>query len=184
MRGYLAGSGWAEYKDQGTLAGARLPAGMIESQKLPEPAFTPAIKNDVGHDRNVSIPQLEALVGKELSRRLEAASRAIFTYASDLANARGLIVADTKMEFGLVNGKLTLIDELLTPDSSRFWDAASYRPGGAQASFDKQPVRDYLDVTGWNRAAPAPVLPHDIARATTERYLSAYQRITGHELDV
>jgi phosphoribosylaminoimidazole-succinocarboxamide synthase len=184
MRGYLAGSGWSEYKNYGTLAEVRLPAGLIESQKLPEPAFTPAIKNDAGHDQNISVDRLRDLIGADLAWQVEEASRAVFTHASAVAAKRGILVADTKFEFGLIDGRLLLIDELLTPDSSRFWDAGTYRPGGAQPSFDKQPVRDYLDASGWNRQAPAPALPQDIARATTERYLSAYRRVTGQELNV
>ncbi len=182
MRGYLAGSGWAEYRAHGTLAGLPLPAGLRESEALPEPAFTPAIKNDRGHDENISVARLVSLLGREMARQLEEASRALYTFAHRFALERGMIVADTKFEFGLVDGRLTLIDEILTPDSSRFWDADAYEPGRAQASFDKQPVRDYLSSLGWRGTLPAPSLPPEVVAATVERYRAAYQRLNGEPL--
>lgn len=183
MRGYLAGSGWAEYQRHGTLAGLPLPPGLRESEALPAPAFTPAIKNDTGHDENISIDRLAGIAGRETAGSLEAASRTLYTFASRHALDRGMIVADTKFEFGLVDGSLMLIDEALTPDSSRFWDAAAYRPGAPQQSFDKQPVRDYLAALGWRGEAPAPTLPGETIAATSERYLTAFRRLTGQDLD-
>ncbi|MDQ2830688.1 MAG: phosphoribosylaminoimidazolesuccinocarboxamide synthase [Chloroflexota bacterium] len=183
VRGYLAGSGWAEYKSSGTLAGEPLPLGLVESDALPRPAFTPAIKNDAGHDENVSRARLAELVGRERAGELERASLALYAFAADKARERGVIVADTKFEFGLVGGRLTLIDEALTPDSSRFWPAASYRPGGPQESFDKQPVRDYLAGLDWDRRPPGPALPDAVVAGTTARYLEAYRLLTGRDLD-
>jgi phosphoribosylaminoimidazole-succinocarboxamide synthase len=183
VRGYLAGSGWAEYRDAGTLAGEPLPAGLREADALPRLAFTPAIKNERGHDENISVARLASLVGVDVARRLQAASCALYTFALQHALPRGMIIADTKFEFGLCDGELTLIDEALTPDSSRFWDAATYQPGGPQASFDKQPVRDYLAALGWRGEDPPPMLPPEVVAATTARYHAAFTRLTGHDLD-
>jgi phosphoribosylaminoimidazole-succinocarboxamide synthase len=182
MRGYLAGSGWAEYRDRGTLAGVPLPSGLIECDELPMPAFTPAMKNDSGHDENISVRQLADLLGTKMAVRLEAVSRAVYERGRQYARQRGIIVADTKFEFGLVDGQLTLIDELLTPDSSRFWPVDQYQPGHAQVSFDKQPIRDYLDASGWNRLPPAPPLPDEAIAATVARYEAAYSLLTGRVL--
>lgn len=183
VRGYLAGSGWLEYQASGTLAGLPLPPGLREGDALPEPAYTPAIKNDRGHDENISVERLATLVGADLARQMETASRALYTNAVRYALTRGMIIADSKFEFGLRDGRLILIDEILTPDSSRFWDAARYQPGSAQVSFDKQPVRDYLTKLGWHGEAPAPNLPAEVIAATTARYHSAYSLITGQPLD-
>lgn len=181
-RGYLAGSGWAEYAAAGTLSGEPLPPGLLESARLPAPVFTPAIKNDAGHDENISRTRLAALLGAETARELERLSLLLYAFAAEQARERGIIIADTKFEFGLIEGRLTLIDEALTPDSSRFWPADSYRPGGPQPGFDKQPVRDYLAASGWDKAPPGPALPEEIVAATTQRYLDAYRLLTGHEL--
>ena len=183
VRGYLAGSGWSEYAEFGTLAGELLPAGVAESGPLPAPAFTPAIKNDHGHDENISRRALADLVGPDRAAELETLSVALYTLAAAEARARGVIIADTKFEFGLVDGRLTLIDEILTPDSSRFWPADTYRPGGPQPSLDKQPVRDYLRRSGWDRQPPGPVLPAFVVEDTTRRYLDAVRLLTGHDLD-
>ena len=183
VRGYLSGSGWAEYAAQGTLAGISLPAGLRESDALATPAFTPAIKNDRGHDQNVTVEYLTQLLGMDLTRRMERASHALYAYAHAHALARGMIIADTKFEFGLVDGELTLIDEALTPDSSRFWNAETYSPGGPQISFDKQPVRDFLSRLGWRGEVPAPALPDEVIAATTNRYRRAYELLTGRSLD-
>ncbi|MDB5076941.1 MAG: phosphoribosylaminoimidazole-succinocarboxamide synthase [Chloroflexi bacterium] len=183
VRGYLAGSGWVEYCEHGTLAGVPLPKGLRECDALPEPAFTPAIKNDEGHDENISVAHLIELVGADVATELEVTSRAIYDRARTYALQRGIIVADTKFEFGLVQGKLILIDELLTPDSSRFWPVEQYKPGGAQPSFDKQPVRDFLVASGWNRMPPAPALPDEVTAATEARYTAAYSLLTGRQID-
>jgi phosphoribosylaminoimidazole-succinocarboxamide synthase len=183
MRGYLAGSGWAEYSQAGTLAGMALPAGLRECDELPESAFTPAIKNDSGHDENISVETLNSLHGSERADQLERASRALYDFARRYAWQRGIIVADTKFEFGLVDGDLILIDELLTPDSSRFWPVDRYEPGKPQPSFDKQPVRDYLAASGWSRQPPPPALPDNIVRETEARYMTAYSLLTGRQLD-
>jgi len=183
VRGYLAGSGWAEYAAAGTLAGEPLPPGLVESAPLPRPAFTPAIKNDAGHDENIGRARLVEFVGPERAAALEWASLALYAFAAGRARERGVIVADTKFEFGLIDGRLALIDEALTPDSSRFWPVASYRPGGPQESFDKQPVRDYLPGAGWDRRPPGPALPGFVVAGTTARYLAAYRLLTGRALD-
>lgn len=183
VRGYLAGSGWAEYRAHGTLAGLPLPPGLCEGDALPAPVFTPAIKNDRGHDENISVERLAATIGADLAARLETASRDLYTHARRYAQTRGMIIADSKFEFGLADGSLMLIDEVLTPDSSRFWSAANYRPGAPQESFDKQPIRDYLAGLGWHGESPAPVLPTEVIAATVERYHAAYRLLTGHELD-
>jgi phosphoribosylaminoimidazole-succinocarboxamide synthase len=184
VRGYLAGSGWEEYRAHGTLAGRPLPAGLQEAGALPEPAFTPAVKNEQGHDQNISVARLITLIGPDLARRLERVSRALYTFAHQHALLRGMIIADTKFEFGLCEGDLMLIDEALTPDSSRFWDAGAYAPGGPQASFDKQPVRDYLSGVGWRGDGPPPAVPVEVVEATAVRYRTAFERLTGQPFDV
>ena len=178
VRGYLAGSAWAEYRASGTVAGERLPAGLRLADRLPAPLFTPAAKNDAGHDVNVSRDDLTEMIGEGLARRLEEASRDIYSVASDFARERGLILADTKFEFGWIDGELSLIDELLTPDSSRYWDAATYQPGSDPPSFDKQFVRNWLAASGWNMEPPGPELPPDVVAGTVDRYRAAYRRLT------
>ncbi len=181
-RGYLAGSGWAEYRKAGTVAGERLPPGLQESARLDDPIFTPATKAITGHDENISRAQLAAIVGRELAKQLEDVTIALYRHAHAYALGQGLILADTKFEFGLIDGQLTLIDEALTPDSSRYWDAATYRPGSAPPSYDKQFVRDYLDAQGWDHEPPAPALPDDVLRGTSERYRECYRKLTGKDL--
>ena len=181
-RGYLAGSGWAEYRKTGSIAGYDLPSGLAESEQLPRPLFTPAIKNDTGHDENITPAQLVEIVGADLARELERKTLMLYAEASAYAAARGIILADTKFEFGFIEGALALIDELLTPDSSRFWDVETYEPGRPQASMDKQPLRDWLEASGWNKQPPAPPLPPDVVAATQARYLRAYERLTGTPL--
>lgn len=190
-RGYISGSAWSEYKKDGTVAGERLPRGLEESARLEEPIFTPATKAVTGHDENISRAQLAALVGRDLAKRLEEITLALYRFAHAYALGRGIILADTKFEFGFAGagagapgteGTLTLIDEALTPDSSRYWDAALYRPGGSPPSFDKQFVRDHLLAAGWDREPPGPALPEDVVRGTSERYREAYRKITGREL--
>lgn len=182
VRGYLAGSGWKEYQKSGTLAGLPLPAGLVESDRLPEPQFTPSTKNDTGHDENISIEQMKELVGEEVTRDLERLSLALYSAAAATALERGVILADTKLEFGFIDGRLHLIDECFTPDSSRYWDAETYRPGTSQPSMDKQFLRDWLETLDWNKQPPAPELPADVIAGTRDRYLLAYRRITGQEL--
>jgi len=182
VRGYLSGSAWAEYRQYGTVFGARLPVGMKESQALPRPLFTPTTKADTGHDEPLAAGGLAKLLGAAVAAEVEAKSLAIYASAREYAQARGIIIADTKMEFGLDDGKVILIDELLTPDSSRFWDAHQYRVGQSQPSYDKQPVRDWLEATGWNKTPPAPMLPEDVIEATARRYREAYERLTGRKL--
>jgi phosphoribosylaminoimidazole-succinocarboxamide synthase len=182
VRGYLSGSAWTEYKEAGTISGVSAPKGLQESQELPEPLFTPTTKAEAGHDEPLSKKELENLVGKTTARDLEEKSLAIYRYARDYAQGQGIIIADTKFEFGFVDSKLILIDEVLTPDSSRFWDAAQYTVGHSQPSFDKQPVRDWLVASGWNKEPPAPMLPPEVIKATTSRYVEAYQRLTGRTL--
>ena len=182
VRGYITGSAWSEYRRQGTVSGQQMPAGLVEGQQFPEPLFTPTTKADEGHDENMSPEEVVALVGPDMARKLEDTSKAVYQFAQAYARERGIILADTKMEFGTLDGELILIDELLTPDSSRFWDAEGYAPGQSQPNFDKQFVRDWLDEQGWNHEPPAPELPPDIVRRTTERYKAAYRRITGVEL--
>ena len=177
VRGYLAGSGWAEYRTSGTCIGHQLPPGLVESSRLPEPIFTPATKAATGHDVNISTAEMADLVGKELTTELEEASLRLYTAAAAHCQERGIILADTKFEFGLLDGDIILIDEALTPDSSRFWPAEGFAPGGPQPSFDKQYVRDYLDSTGWNHEPPPPPLPPEVVTRTTEKYREAYQRI-------
>ncbi len=189
VRGYLAGSGWAEYREHGTLAGEGLPAGLLESARLDPPLFTPATKAETGHDENISVTQLRSALGPELAERLRTASLALYSAARDRAAARGIVIADTKFEFGHgAGGELLLIDELLTPDSSRFWPADRYQPGRSQPSFDKQPLRDYLSdlkrAGRWNGNAPGPHLPPEVVEATSLRYQDAFLRITGEPLQV
>ena len=182
-RGYISGSAWAEYRRDGTVANERLPAGLRESERLGDPIFTPATKALTGHDENISRAQLAAMVGKDLATRLEDATVALYRYAHAYALGKGLILADTKFEFGFdERGALTLIDEALTPDSSRYWDAAQWRPGATPPSYDKQFVRDFLTAAGWNREPPAPVLPDDVVQGTAERYRDCYEKLTGREL--
>ena len=182
VRGYLAGSGWKEYRDQQTICGIKLPPGLKESSELPAPIFTPATKAESGHDENIPFAQAAGMVGAEIAEQARAASLKMYRFARDYARRRGIIIADTKFEFGLLDGKLILIDELLTPDSSRFWPADQYQPGHGQASFDKQFVRDYLETLDWNKTPPAPLLPPDIVAKTQAKYLEAYERLTGQKL--
>lgn len=181
-RGYLAGSAWAEYQRDGTACGIKLPGGLVESAKLPEPIFTPASKSDDGHDENISFETMVGVVGQDLADQLRDATLKVYSAAEAYARTRGIIIADTKLEFGFVDGTLTIIDEILTPDSSRFWDAALYKPGASQPSFDKQFVRDWLTSSGWDREPPAPPLPDEVAEATAAKYREAYERITGEQL--
>jgi phosphoribosylaminoimidazole-succinocarboxamide synthase len=183
VRGYLAGSAWAEYRKQGTMAGEPLPAGLRESERLPEPLFTPATKEDSGHDENVTFDRMRSDVGDDLAGRLRDASLRLYAEATAHAERQGLILADTKFEFGLVDGRLILIDEALTPDSSRYWDAATWEVGRTPESFDKQFVRDWLaKESGWDRESPPPALPDDVVEQTRQRYLTAYERLTGRSL--
>jgi phosphoribosylaminoimidazole-succinocarboxamide synthase len=181
-RGYLSGSGWVEYQQTGSICGIPLPKGLRESDKLPEPIFTPSTKAASGHDLNIGFAEVADLVGPETAKQVRDATLAIYRFAAEYALERGIIIADTKMELGWHDGKLILIDELLTPDSSRFWDAATYEPGKSQPSFDKQPVRDWLIASGWNREPPPPDLPDQVVADTSERYREAFRRLTGHEL--
>jgi phosphoribosylaminoimidazole-succinocarboxamide synthase len=183
VRGYLAGSAWAEYQKQGTVCGEQLPLGMVESEQFPEPIFTPSTKADEGHDENISIDRMRQLVGGKLTDQLMEASLKLYTFANAYARERGIILADTKFEFGLIDGQLAVIDEMCTPDSSRFWDARAYKPGTSQESFDKQPVRDWLSASGWDKQPPAPPLPGNVIEETAQRYREAYERITGMEFD-
>ncbi len=182
VRGYISGSAWAEYRKNGSICGLELPGGLEESEQLPEPIFTPTTKAETGHDEPITMEQMENLVGGDLTREIVSRSMAVYDYAARYARSRGIIIADTKMEFGMVNGELILIDELLTPDSSRFWDAEIYTPGRPQPSLDKQPLRDWLDQSGWNKEPPAPELPPEVVEGTAERYRDAYRRLTGKEL--
>ncbi|HUO29425.1 MAG TPA: phosphoribosylaminoimidazolesuccinocarboxamide synthase [Bryobacteraceae bacterium] len=181
-RGYLAGSGWKEYKSHGTVCGIPLPAGLRESDRLPAPLFTPSTKAQTGHDENISFEKMCALVGADLGARLRDLTLAIYSRAASYAETKGVIIADTKFEFGFVDGALVLGDEVLTPDSSRFWPAESYRPGGAQFSYDKQYVRDYLESIHWDKQPPAPSLPDEVAAKTSEKYRLAYRVLTGKDL--
>jgi phosphoribosylaminoimidazole-succinocarboxamide synthase len=183
VRGYISGSGWKDYQKSGAICGIPLPAGLHESDKLPQPIFTPSTKATTGHDENISFEETVSRVGKPLAERLRDTTLEIYKRAAEHAAARGIIIADTKFEFGLIGNELIWIDEALTPDSSRFWPASQYVPGKAQPSFDKQYVRDYLERIGWNKQPPAPALPPDVVEGTREKYREAYQRITGHALD-
>jgi phosphoribosylaminoimidazole-succinocarboxamide synthase len=182
-RGYISGSGWKDYLATGKICGIPLPAGLRESGRLPEPIFTPATKAISGHDENISFEETAARIGRPLAERLRSVTLEIYRKASEYAAARGIIIADTKLEFGQVGEELIWIDEALTPDSSRFWPASSYEPGKAQPSFDKQYVRDYLERIGWAKHPPAPALPPDVVSSTRAKYREAYERLTGHALD-
>jgi phosphoribosylaminoimidazole-succinocarboxamide synthase len=187
IRGYISGSAWKEYAASGTLAGEKLAAGMLESQKFAEPVFSPATKAETGHDENITIARMREIIGEEDAFTLESMTRAVYTQGEEIAREAGIIIGDTKFEFGKeADGRIILIDEVMTPDSSRFWAADVYRPGQPQPSFDKQPLRDYLDIERragrWNGEAPPPPLPPEVIDATSKRYLEAYRRLTGTEL--
>lgn len=179
VRGYLSGSGWKEYKASQTVCGIRLPAGLRESDRLPEPIFTPATKAETGHDENIPFERMCDIIGSERSSALRDLSLRIYTKAAEYALARGIILADTKFEFGLLDDQIILIDEVLTPDSSRFWPVDQYAPGGAQPSYDKQFVRDWLESTSWDKNSPPPVLPVEVVERTREKYVEAFERLTG-----
>ena len=179
VRGYLSGSAWAEYKETGKVSGISLPQGMEESQELSQPIFTPTTKSDTEHDRPLTNQDIKGLDIEDIFKELEQKSLGIYSYARDYAKRRGIIIADTKFEFGFINGQLALIDELLTPDSSRFWDASQYEVGHSQPSFDKQPVRDWLVDSGWDRKPPAPMLPPEVIERTSKRYREVYSKLTG-----
>jgi phosphoribosylaminoimidazole-succinocarboxamide synthase len=183
-RGYLSGSGWKEYQQTGSVCEIQLPAGLRESDRLPQPIFTPATKSSSGHDINISFEQTAKIIGDNHANRLRELTLTIYNLASRYALQRGVIVADTKFEFGLIKGKIVLADEVLTPDSSRFWPAESYRPGGPQLSYDKQFVRDYLESIHWDKNPPAPSLPRDVVAKTREKYLQAYRQLSGKELEL
>jgi phosphoribosylaminoimidazole-succinocarboxamide synthase len=182
-RGYLSGSGWRDYRRSGTVGGVPLPAGLVESQRLPEPVFTPATKATEGHDENIDEAAVAALLGQGLADRLKRLTLTLYERAAAHCAERGIILADTKFEFGTVDGELILIDEVCTPDSSRFWPADGYRPGGPQPSYDKQYVRDWLDASGWDHAPPAPELPPDVVAKTRERYVTAYERLSDRRFE-
>jgi phosphoribosylaminoimidazole-succinocarboxamide synthase len=182
VRGYLAGSAWVEYQRDGTVCGQPLPPGLTESARLPEPIFTPASKADEGHDENISRARMAEIVGGPLAAELERLTRTIYAAAVEYAAARGIIIADTKLEFGLLDGAPILIDELLTPDSSRFWEADRWEPGRPQDSLDKQPLRDWLLAAGWNREPPAPALPPEVVARMSAKYHLAYERLVGKPL--
>jgi len=185
VRGYLSGSGWKEYKQSGTVCGIRLPDGLRESDQLPEPIFTPATKAESGHDMNISFEEMVKLVGREVSEELRRRSQDVYRRGAEHARSRGIIIADTKFEWGrAASGELILIDEVLTPDSSRFWPADQYRPGGAPPSFDKQFVRDWLETTTWDKNSPPPPLPDEIVAKTRAKYIEAYERLTGETFAV
>ncbi len=181
VRGYLAGSGWKEYQQTGGIAGHELPSGLRKSDRLPQPIFTPAMKNDVGHDENITVERFQDLLGLEMAANLECLSIELYNFAAGHAATSGLLLADTKFEFGMIGDQLTLIDEILTPDSSRFWEASTYEPGRDQDSFDKQFVRNWLDSMGWDHEPPGPELPSDVIAGTQQRYIEAFQRLTGHD---
>jgi phosphoribosylaminoimidazole-succinocarboxamide synthase len=182
VRGYIVGSGWKDYQKTGAICGIPLPAGLRESEKLPKPIFTPSSKATTGHDENISFQQTVATIGAPLAEKLRDVSIELYSRAAEFAAARGIIIADTKFEFGLLDGELIWIDEALTPDSSRFWPARQYQPGVSQPSFDKQYVRDYLERIGWNKQPPGPALPPDVVAGTRDKYREAYERITGQAL--
>jgi phosphoribosylaminoimidazole-succinocarboxamide synthase len=182
VRGYLSGSGWKDYQKTGSVCGIKLPPGLRDSSRLPEPLFTPATKAETGHDENISFAQACEITGRVIAEKARDLSLKIYSFAADYALQRGLIIADTKFEFGLIEGGLVLIDEVLTPDSSRFWPADTYEAGRGQPSFDKQYVRDYLETLSWNKQPPAPALPPDVVARTTAKYLDAYARLTGRTL--
>jgi len=182
VRGYISGSAWAEYKEHRTVSGNPMPEGLKECQELEQPIFTPTTKAETGHDEPITTEEIIKLIGLRTALEMEEKSLAVYNYAREYARSKGIIIADTKFEFGIDNGRLTLIDEILTPDSSRFWDADQYRAGQSQESFDKQPVRDWLAASGWNKEPPAPTLPPDVIEATSKRYVRAYEKITGRQL--
>ena len=182
VRGYLSGSAWKEYRESGTMHGIPLARGFEESARLPEPVFTPSTKAASGHDENISIDQAADLVGADVVKRAAEISLSVYRRGAEWAAPRGIVIADTKLELGFIDGELALCDEVLTPDSSRFWDATTYRPGTAPPSFDKQPVRDWLEATGWDKSPPPPRLPDEVVAATRRRYVAAYERITGRSL--
>lgn len=183
VRGYISGSGWKEYREKGSISGITLPKGLKESDRLPEPVFTPSTKTEQGqHDLNISFDQAKELAGKELMEQVREVSLAIYTMASEDALGKGIIIADTKFEFGLIDGELVFIDEALTPDSSRFWPKDAYKPGGPQPSFDKQFVRDYLETLDWDKTPPGPKLPEEVIEKTSQKYLSAYEILTGRSI--
>ncbi len=182
VRGYLAGSAWKDYQQTGMVSGIRLPGGLREAEQLPEPIFTPSTKAEQGHDQTITLEEMKNHLGEDLGQELADASLTIYNYAAKLALDRGIIIADTKMEFGLLNHQLLLIDELLTPDSSRFWAVGDYTPGQSPPGFDKQFVRDYLEQVGWNKQPPAPALPAEVIEGTTQRYREALQWLTGEDL--
>jgi phosphoribosylaminoimidazole-succinocarboxamide synthase len=179
VRGYLSGSALKEYRAKGTMHGTPLPAGLREADQLPEPVFTPSTKADTGHDENISFEEACAIVGDDVAKRARELSLAAYERGSSLAAAKGIIIADTKFELGFIDGELCLCDEVLTPDSSRFWPAADWQPGGTPPSFDKQPIRDWLEAAGWDKTPPPPPLPAEVLAASRERYVTAYERITG-----
>jgi phosphoribosylaminoimidazole-succinocarboxamide synthase len=183
-RGYLSGSGWKEYQQAQSICGIRLPAGLRESDRLPEPIFTPATKSSTGHDINISFDEMARIVGGDSAEQLRHLTLQIYALAVEHARQRGIIIADTKLEFGLIGGKITLADEVLTPDSSRFWPADTYMPGGPQLSYDKQFVRDYLESIHWDKNPPAPALPDEIVQKTREKYVQAFRQLSGKELEV
>ena len=183
VRGYLSGSGWKQYKADGTICGHELPPGLVESDRLPNPILTPATKATTGHDENITEAEAAEVAGVDVYETARRYALSIYEKASDLARERGIIIADTKFEFGVLDGEVIIIDELLTPDSSRFWPVDSYRSGGPQPSFDKQYVRDWLDATGWDRRPPPPDLPEDVVAATRRRYVEAYEIITGRAFE-
>ena len=183
VRGFITGSAWAEYRRAGTVQGNPMPAGMREGDPFPEVLFTPTTKAEVGHDENMSWGEVVEMVGEDMAKRLRDTTAAVYEFARDYARERGIIIADTKLEFGTIDGELILIDELLTPDSSRFWDADGYAPGKSQPNYDKQFVRDWLDDSGWDHEPPAPALPDDVIAKTAERYREAYRKLTGESLD-
>ena len=179
VRGYLSGSAWKEYRTSGTMHGSPLPAGLQESDKLPEPVFTPSTKADTGHDENISFEEACDIVGSDVAKAAREISMAAYQRGADLAAERGIVIADTKFELGFIDGELAVCDEVLTPDSSRFWPADQWQPGATPPSFDKQPVRDWLEATGWDKKPPPPPLPADVIDASRKRYVTAYERITG-----
>lgn len=183
IRGYLAGSGWTEYRQKGSVCGIPMAKGLQSGEKIAKPLFTPATKAESGHDENISFQKMGDIVGKDMADRVRDISLAVYERARDYADDRGIIIADTKLEFGLKDGRLLIIDEMLTPDSSRFWPKDNYTPGGLQLSFDKQFLRDYLQASGWNKEPPAPELPDKVVDKTREKYLDAFRRLTGRELE-
>jgi phosphoribosylaminoimidazole-succinocarboxamide synthase len=183
VRGYLSGSGWKEYSATGAVCGHELPAGLVESDRLPRPILTPATKAVTGHDENITEAHASEIAGAEIYERARGYALAVYARAAEATLEKGVIIADTKFEFGVVDGEVILIDEVCTPDSSRFWPADQYRPGGSQPSFDKQFVRDWVDATGWDHNPPPPHLPADVVAATRDRYVEAYERVTGRPLE-